>query len=59
MRTNLIAPALLGIAFSVAVGTASADEQKFEMKPSAVMSEILAENVGKKVALRLEAGDEI
>lgn len=59
MRTKFIPPVLWGIAFSVAVGTALADEQKFELKPSAVMSEILAENVGKKVALRLEAGDEI
>ena len=57
MRSSFILPLLLGVALSV--GTALADDQKFEMKPSAVMSEILAEHVGKKVALRLEAGDEI
>ena len=60
MRTSVIASMLWGFVFSVATGVAvSADEQKFEMKPSAVMSEILSENVGKRVALRLGSGDEI
>jgi hypothetical protein len=32
---------------------------KFELKASATMREVLAENSGKQVALRLESGDEI
>lgn len=60
MRTNVIASVFLAAVILLTSGTAiSADEQKFELKPSAGMHEVLAENVGKRVALRLDSGDEI
>ena len=57
MRKSLIASAALVAVFSAA--SVSADEQKFELKPSAGMNEVLTENVGKRVTLRLGSGDEI
>lgn len=57
MRKSLFASAALVAVFSAA--SVSADEQKFELKPSAGMNEVLTENVGKRVTLRLGSGDEI
>lgn len=60
MRTNVIASVFLAAVILLTSGIAiSADEQKFELKSSAGMHEFLAENVGKRVALRLDSGDEI
>ena len=60
MRKRDIAAVLFAAVFSLTAGSAmSADEQKLELKPSAGMSEVLAEQVGKRVALRLGSGDEI
>lgn len=41
------------------VATVSAEEVKFELKSGETMREVLAENTGKRVALRLLAGEEI
>lgn len=49
---------LAGLAAIPAPGI-SAQEVKFELKASTTMREVLAENTGKKVALRLASGDEI
>lgn len=60
MRKSLIASIALAAVFSaVSVSAISADEQKFELKPSAGMNEVLTENVGKRVTFRLGSGEEI
>ena len=45
--------------FAATAVTVSAEEIKFELKPSETMREVLAENTGKRVALKLESGEEI
>jgi hypothetical protein len=45
--------------FASIATTASGQEVKFELKTSATMKEVLGENVGKRLALRLASGEEI
>lgn len=51
--------AMLFLLGCLAAPLASADEMKLELKPGATMKEVLAEQTGKRVALRLGSGEEI
>jgi len=60
MKKMIVVTVLSGICcFAVAVTTAVAEELKFELKAGTTMKEVLAENTGKRVAIRLGAGEEI
>ena len=45
--------------FSSIATTASGQEAKLELKTSATMKDVLVENSGKRLALRLASGEEI
>lgn len=61
MKMKRFMSGLLVLAGLVAVSApgASAEDVKFELKASAGMMDILVENTGKRVALRLASGEEI
>lgn len=60
MRKRILVSMLMGLfCMAETVATVSAQETKFELKPSETMREVLAENTGKRVSLRLESGEEI
>lgn len=61
MKIRTLAGALLLISGLVAlpVQVVLADEVKFELKPSASMKEVLAEFMGKRVAISMESGEQI
>lgn len=46
------------ICFFILQGSARAEE-KFELKQSSVIRETLIDNIGKRVSVRLEAGEEL
>lgn len=50
---------LLMAGLAASVPCATAVEIKYELQPTATMRDILLENVAKRVALRLDAGEEI
>lgn len=54
-----VAAYLFGIiSLCVLQGSAAADE-KFELKQSSVIREILFDNVGKRVSVRIDSGEEL
>jgi hypothetical protein len=60
MRKMIAVAMLSGICcFATAVTTAVAEETKFELKAGTTMKEVLTENTGKRVAIRLGSGEEI
>lgn len=61
MKMKMFMSVLLVLAGLVAVSVpgASAEDVKFELKASAGMMDILVENTGKRVMLRLASGEEI
>lgn len=61
MKMKMLMSALLLLAGFMATSSpgVSAEEVKFELKASASMMDILMENTGKRVALRLASGEEI
>jgi hypothetical protein len=60
MKKGIMVSLLLGTCYFAATATtASAEEMKLELKASTTMREVLWENTGKRVALRLASGEEI
>jgi len=60
MKKGILIAMLSGaIFFAAAVASVVAEEMKLELKASTTMREVLSENSGKRVALRLESGEEI
>jgi hypothetical protein len=59
MRIGKLIFGILFTASAAAASTASAVEIKYELNPAATIRDILVENVSKRVALRLNSGDEI
>ena len=60
MSKNLMVSILIGVCYFAAyTATVSAEEVKFTLKANATMRDVLAENSGKRVALRLMSGEEI
>ena len=60
MKTRILLSALIGIAcFAAAPAIVSAQEVKYELKASAKLVDVLAENIGKRVALKLVSGEEV
>lgn len=60
MKRGIMISLLLGTCcFAATATTASAEEMKLELKASTTMREVLWENTGKRVALRLASGEEI
>jgi hypothetical protein len=58
-KKNLLS-ALIGIGCLVtAPAMVSAQEVKYELKVSAKLSDVLVENTGKRVALKLVSGEEV
>lgn len=57
MKQLILVSMLLGAACFAA--TAAAEETKLELKTGTTMREVLTENTGKRVALRLAPGEEI
>lgn len=55
----LAVAALLALSTTVPAVGVLAEDAAFSLKAGATMREVLAEHTGKKVALRLESGDEI
>src|SRR5574337_325570 len=61
MKVQRIVPAvmlLLGL-MVISVPIASAEEVKYDVKPTTTMKALLTDSLGKRVALRLESGEEI
>jgi len=60
MSKRMMVSVLLGICcLAATAATVCAEEVKFELKASATMREVLAENTGKRITLRLTSGEEI
>ena len=60
MKELIMVSMLLGTCcFAATATTATAEEMKLELKASTTMREVLWENTGKRVALRLASGEEI
>jgi len=60
MKKRIMVSLLLGICcFAATATTATAQETKLEIKASTTMRDVLWENTGKRVALRLASGEEI
>ena len=60
MKKSILLSALICIGGLVATpAIISAQEVKYELKPSAKIADVLAENTGKRVALKLVSGEEI
>lgn len=58
-KTFLTVAALLALGTTVPAVGVLAEEAAFVLKASETMREVLSQYTGKKVALRLESGDEI
>lgn len=58
-KTFLTVAALLALGTTVPAVGVLAEETTFALKASETMREVLSQYTGKKVALRLESGDEI
>lgn len=60
MKKSILLSALICIGgLAAAPAIVSAQEAKYEMKVSAKMADVLAENTGKRVAIRLVSGEEV
>jgi hypothetical protein len=60
MKAKIFLSVLLAAGLAaISVPAALADEAKFELKPAASMKEVLTELAGKRVAIRLESGEQI
>jgi hypothetical protein len=60
MKKMIMTTMLSGICFfAAAVTTAAAEETKIELKAGTTMKDVLADNTGKRVAIRLASGEEI
>ena len=60
MNKSILLSALIGIAGLVAApAIVSAQEVKYELKVSAKLADVLAENTGKRVALKLVSAEEV
>jgi len=59
MKKFLAVAALLALGTTVPAVGVLAEEATFTLKASETMREVLSQYTGKKVALRLESGDEI
>ncbi|MBZ0158748.1 MAG: hypothetical protein K8G79_01135 [bacterium] len=51
---------MLAVGFMVSSATtASAEDVKYDLKPTTTMKALLTDSIGKRMALRLESGEEI
>ena len=61
MKVNRIVPAVMLVVGLMVISApiASAEEVKYDLKPGTTMKTLLTDSIGKRVALRLESGEEI
>lgn len=61
MRVQRIVPAVMLIVGLMVISApiASAEEVKYDLKPATTMKALLTDSIGKRVALRLESGEEM
>jgi len=61
MKVNRIVPAVMLMVglMVMSVPIASTEEVKYDLKPATTMKALLTDSIGKRVALRLESGEEM
>ena len=57
MKRTLGAVLVAAVCLAFASPALPAEEQKFELKPSATVKEVLQESLGKRVIVRVESGE--
>lgn len=59
MKTMIRALMIALFCMTVAAPGLSAQEKNFELRPAATVKDILSENIGKRVIVRINAGDNL
>jgi len=61
MKVQRIVPAVMLMVGLMVISApiASAEEVKYDLKPATTMKALLTDSIGKRVALRLESGEEM
>jgi lysophospholipid acyltransferase (LPLAT)-like uncharacterized protein len=59
MKTTMRVLVLALFCAAVAASGLSAQEKSYELKPAATIKDILSENIGKRVIVRMDAGENV
>ena len=59
MAARRLVVAVLALAFSLMASHSFAEEARFDLNPGAGIKDILKDQTGKRVSIRLEAGEEL